>query len=54
MAIKLPRNKYYEQVTECDALLGIYEELQTLSRVAVVVALFAVPLMILGIIVLVS
>ena len=54
VSIKLPTNVYESTVTERDALLAIQEELRIIRRVAVLLAVFAVPLMLLGIVDLLS
>jgi hypothetical protein len=48
--MKLPTNDYESNVTERDALLAIHEELRIIRRVAMLLAVFAIPLMMLGII----
>lgn len=48
--IELPTNDYSAETTEAAVTLAILEELQTMRRIAIVIALFAVPLMSLGII----
>ena len=50
MSNKLPTNDYEATATARDALLAIHEELRIIRRVAMLLATFAVPLMLLGIV----
>ena len=48
--MKLPTNTYDDRMTDRDVLLAIYEKFRTIATVAVVLSVFAVPLMILAIV----
>ena len=49
-SVKLPTNTYDDHMTDRDVLLAIYEKFRTIATVAVVLSVFAVPLMILAIV----
>jgi hypothetical protein len=52
--VKLPTNDYDEQTSERDALLAIFEELRAIKIAVVIATAVAVPLMLLGILELLS
>ena len=52
--MKLPTNRYDDDTSERDVLLAVFEELRVIKVAVVVVAVVAVPLMILGILELLS
>ncbi|MEO7570871.1 MAG: hypothetical protein ABIX10_00385 [Acidimicrobiales bacterium] len=52
--MKLPTNGYDEEISERDALLSIFEELRAIKVAVVIATAVAVPLMLLGILELLS
>lgn len=50
MRLRLPTNQYEDDVTDTQVALAVYEELRSIRWTLFVVALFAVPLMLLGIV----
>ena len=52
--MKLPTNSYDADTTDRDVLLALFEELRTIKVAVVVVTVVAVPLMLLGILELLS
>ena len=52
--MKLPTNRYDEHTSERDVLLAMFEELRTIKVAVVVATVVAVPLMLLGILELLS
>ena len=52
--MKLPANRYDESTSERDVLLAMFEELRAIKAAIVIGTIVAVPLMLLGIIELVS
>jgi hypothetical protein len=52
--MKLPTNRYDEDTSERDVLLAVFEELRTIKVAVVVATVVAVPLMLLGMLELLS